>query len=201
MLFNVSILFACIEKYINEYKRTFCFLMFLTYFAGNMIGIYGRIFQLSNTLTFLPFYYLGYIIRSVKLEPKRKINIVVISVNLLLFILWYSLKGNGVIYIKYFRLIVYFILNISAAILSTTFIPLITHNMGKSKLMGFISKKSMVIYLFHQQIIFVMITLLNGRVHPLINIMVNLIVAIAISTLIGCLLSLSKKGQFLIGEK
>lgn len=64
-----------------------------------------------------------------------------------------------------------------------------------------LSKISMPIYLFHQQIIYFTIIFFNGRIYPLLNIFVNFFAAIFISNLLSSIMLKYKYTRLLIGEK
>lgn len=64
-----------------------------------------------------------------------------------------------------------------------------------------LSKYSMPMYLFHQQIIYFSIVALNGKVNPWINAGVNFAVAVIGSLVISIILMHWKITRFLIGEK
>ena len=70
-----------------------------------------------------------------------------------------------------------------------------------SKLFNFFNINSMTVYLLHQQVVYVFLSLLNGMINPYIHAGINLIGAMAISTLISTLLMKFKWTRFLIGEK
>lgn len=63
-----------------------------------------------------------------------------------------------------------------------------------------LSKYSMPMYLFHQQLIYCSILLLNGRINPYLNATVNFAVALIGSFLISYILMKWKATRFLIGE-
>lgn len=70
-----------------------------------------------------------------------------------------------------------------------------------SAVFNLLSRYSMPMYLFHQQIIYFTVVWLNGKVSPWINAGVNFIVAITGSFLISTLLMRWKVTRFLVGEK
>ncbi|CAI3293104.1 hypothetical protein CIRMBP1241_00706 [Enterococcus cecorum] len=74
-------------------------------------------------------------------------------------------------------------------------------NWKENKVFMFLSKRSMPIYLFHQQVIYFIIIWLNGKVNPYVNAVVNFVVAMAVSVLISSILMRFKVTRFLIGEK
>ena len=60
---------------------------------------------------------------------------------------------------------------------------------------------SMIIYLFHQQIVYISIAVFNGSVPPLIHMMINMALAVVGSILIGRLLRTNQYTKLLVGEK
>ena len=74
-------------------------------------------------------------------------------------------------------------------------------NWKNSKVFLFLAKRSMPIYLFHQQVIYFVIFWLNGKVNPYVNAAANFVIAMAVSVLISSILMKFKVTRFLIGEK
>lgn len=62
-----------------------------------------------------------------------------------------------------------------------------------------LSEKTMVIYLLHQQVIYISIVLLNGHINPYFHAMINFVSALLISTAICALLTRYKAARFLLG--
>jgi hypothetical protein len=58
---------------------------------------------------------------------------------------------------------------------------------------------SMIIYLFHQQIVYISIAVFNGSVPPLIHMMINMALAVVGSILIGRLLRTNQYTKLLVG--
>ena len=71
----------------------------------------------------------------------------------------------------------------------------------KNNLFVKLSKYSMPIYLFHEQFIYILVILFNGRVNPWINAVINFGGAVIGSFTISRLFMRSKIMRFLIGEK
>lgn len=69
-----------------------------------------------------------------------------------------------------------------------------------SKAFLFLSKFSFPIYLFHQQLVFCAIYLLNGKINPYLNASINILIAIGGSLLISCVFMRFKVTRILIGE-
>jgi hypothetical protein len=70
-----------------------------------------------------------------------------------------------------------------------------------NKVMKFFTKMAMPIYLFHQQIIFILLTLLNGILPAYVHSLVNFVGAIGISAVIAMVMMRFRFTRFLIGEK
>lgn len=71
----------------------------------------------------------------------------------------------------------------------------------KAKIHRLLKENGMGIYLFHQQIIYIMIALLNGKCHPIFLTTLPFFISISFSIGIMCILRKFKTTRFLIGEK
>lgn len=96
-----------------------------------------------------------------------------------------------------------FLLHAVGAVMAFSVLGLIAKGIKwkESKVFMAFSDNSMVIYLFHQQIIYFTITWLNGVVSPEINTLVNFVVSLFLSILIGFVLRRFKVTRILVGEK
>ena len=74
-------------------------------------------------------------------------------------------------------------------------------NYKNNKIYKFLTHNNFTIYLFHQQVIYEAITLLNGKVPPVILAVVNFVIAIAILSIIAAILNGWKISRILIGQK
>lgn len=94
------------------------------------------------------------------------------------------------------------VLNVSGAIMAFVILQEIARHVNYNKgIWKCLSKGSMGIYLFHQQIICICIYFLNGKVNLYVLSAISMIVAIGISLLITNVLMKYKTTGFLIGEK
>lgn len=74
-------------------------------------------------------------------------------------------------------------------------------NWKNNRIFTILSKYSMTIYLFHQQVIYYTISWFNGKINPFFNALVNFIVALMGAFLINSVLMKFKWTRILIGEK
>ena len=72
---------------------------------------------------------------------------------------------------------------------------------SKSKWIIKFAESSMIIYLFHQQIIYVSISIFNNLINPYLNMFINFVVALFISFVISLVFTSNKYLRFLVGEK
>ena len=68
------------------------------------------------------------------------------------------------------------------------------------KWLKLLAENSMIIYLFHQQIVYISIAVFNGSVPPLIHMIINLVLAIVGSILIAKLLRTNRYTRLFVGE-
>ena len=105
-----------------------------------------------------------------------------------------------------FKLLKYgvgFVLNIAGAMMAFVVLQKIAKRISwkTNKGFSFLSKNTMPMYLFHQQVIYCTVFWLNGILHPYLHVAVNLICATAISLLLSAVLMRFRWTRFLIGEK
>ena len=95
-----------------------------------------------------------------------------------------------------------FLLNVVGACMAFVFLVKIAEYVKwNNKYFQAISKKTMPVYLFHQQIIYFFIYYLNGIVNPFVNATINFCGSMVLSLLIATLLMKFRITRLLIGEK
>ncbi len=72
-------------------------------------------------------------------------------------------------------------------------------NAKKSKLWNGLKEKSFGIYLFHQQIIYLTIILLNGKVSPIVQVVISFLCALGVASIITTVLKRFKLTRILYG--
>ena len=74
-------------------------------------------------------------------------------------------------------------------------------NFGRYGFLRVLANNSMTIYLFHQQLIYISIVCLNGKINPWMHTQVNFMFSLIMSLLISVFLKKNKYIRFLLGEK
>ena len=94
-------------------------------------------------------------------------------------------------------------LHISGALMAVYVLKEIAKSLRwkENTLFNLLSKYSMSIYLFHQQIIYITLTYFNGKVNPYIHVGINFFVSILGAFIISYFLRYFRITKFLIGEK
>lgn len=181
----------------------------LTVLAIYGIGFVGpmvlpNVFQILTACQYLIFFWLGFKIRQYGSQRLMKIpSLVWVAADVLLFTLVQYLSGFDTTIIKLLNLGLSFLLHIIGALTAFVVLQKLANrvNWKESKVFTLLSKNSMPVYLFHQQVIYVFISLLNGVINPYLHAGINFIGAMFISLLISTLLMKFKWTRFLIGEK
>lgn len=68
-----------------------------------------------------------------------------------------------------------------------------------NKIVLFVNRYSMSIYLLHQQIIYFVILIFNGRVGPMTNAIINFVISLTFSVIASWLLSRNRITSLIIG--
>lgn len=203
MLFFVFIIARWLRNIINNdiYAALICI---VSYSIGLVAGkILPNIFCIWTSFRFLTFFIIGMKINE-KLDMKLKnisIYFYIVLHTALFIIVTLIASKTGIIY-SLLNLGFTYLMNITGSLmafyvlrdLSTKF------DWQNSKSFNKLSDKTMIIYLFHQQVIYFTIILLNGKIPPLLNMLVNFITAMLISYIISVLLLKNKTTRMLIGE-
>ena len=173
------------------------------------IGLVGQmvlpnIFQVFRACAYIPLFWLGFKVRQYGSRVLRKIPILVwLASDVLLFaIAQYLSSFDGIIF-KLMNLGLEFVLHIVGALMAFVILQKITDKIKwkESKVFGILSKNSMPVYLFHQQVIYIFVTWLNGLINPYLHSGINFIGAMVVSLLISSILMKFKWTRMLIGEK
>ena len=205
MLFCVFIIFYSLSDFF-ERKNFWGAVSCLAIYGIGIIGssFVPNFFQVFRACSYLPMFWIGFKIRQYGSGFLRKIpTIVWLSVDIALFIfVKYMEKYDGV----FFTLIwlgVKFVLHIVGALMAFIILQKIADHVKweDNKFFRLLSKNSMPIYLFHQQVVYLIIYWLNGVLNPYIHATVNFIGAMLISLVISLLMMKFKWTRFMIGEK
>ena len=205
MLFFVFIIFYPLTNFFEKQNVAGALTVLVIYGIG-LVGstILPNIYQIFTACTYLPLFWLGFKIRQYGSKMLMKIPFLVwVVADVLLFALVQYLSSFDSFLIKLLNLGLTFLLHIIGALMAFVVLQKLATrvNWEESKVFSLLSKNSMPVYLFHQQIIYVLISLLNGVINPYLHAGINFVGAMVISLLISTLLMKFKWTRFLIGEK
>ncbi len=211
MLFGVFVLFYLLERSPLFYRQNhLSFLSFLVCFSSFFIGIAGwffipNYFQIWRVLMFIFFFYLGYIARNGILYKYLKTDIVSLIAyaifQIILFVLIQALNIPNVFYLKLCRLCIGYICHILGAFAVFHILLHLFSSFIVGRKITCLSAHSFGIYLFHQQIIYVCLSLFVNRLNPYFTTALCFICAFYGSLVITLVLSKYSYGRYMIGLK
>lgn len=173
------------------------------------IGFIGGIkfenyFSIWTACQYFPFFVLGMNLHLGRLKWITEIkSLYLLVADIAVFIAWRILLIGESPIIKLATAGVEFLLHIIGAIMAFYILQRIAMKV-KWKEWHFLkqlSESSMPMYLFHQQIIYLVIFVLNGKINPFIHAALNLTISMLGSFLISYIFKKWKITRFLIGEK
>lgn len=196
MLFNVYILFYLLSDFINQHLFLGIVVILSLYALGLVWAILlPNWYQIGTALRYMPFFWIGFQIRKHNDFILNAPPAVLIISDIFLFVVTYYLDTQE-------SLGVSFVLHIVGAVMAFVILQQIASrinwNNGKFK---FLARHTMIIYLFHQQVIYFCIILLKDIVHPYVHPVLNFAIAILVSAAIAIILMKFKYTRFLVGEK
>ena len=209
MLFVVFVIFYVLSEVFNKLNFFWGFAICMVFFALSYVSarFIPNVYQHQTAMKYIVFYYLGFCFRRNEKLFLRKIPIfVLIVLETILFsayILsdWYfDLHG----FKTPMLIVIGFLLHITGCVLVFNAFNHLRVKFEKginrienNLVFKWFSENSMLIYIFHQQIIFVVDINLNGLLHPVIIVLINIIAAITFSGVLATLLTKWKITRFL----
>ena len=205
MLFFVFMLFYPLTNFFKRYNVRGALIVLVIYsigFVGMMV--LPNIYQIFTACTYLPMFWLGFKIRQYSSQRLMKVSAFIwIVADVLLFSLVQYISEFNNTFIKLLNVGLTFLLHIIGAIMAFVVLQKLANrvNWNESKIFTLLSKNSMPVYLFHQQIVYVFIAALNGKINPYFHVGITFVATMTISLLISTLLMKFKWTRFLLGEK
>ncbi len=205
MLFSVFMILHPLSSFFEKHNVSGAIVVIVLYCIG-LVGqlVLPNIFQVFRACTYIPLFWLGFKIRQYGSRVLRKIPVLVwLLTDVLLFVLTQYLSNFDGFIFKLMKLGLGFCLHIVGALMAFVILQKIADKVKwkESKAFGFLSKNSMPVYLFHQQVIYIFVTWLNGLINPYLHAGINFIGAMVVSLLISEILMKFKWARMLIGEK
>lgn len=205
VLFWISNIFYIANSYIKGFPNAIMILLILFYVVGiYMEGKGCNYFQIFTTFRCAIFFFIGYRIRQDESDFLYQIpSTVYIIINGLLFAVLCYIDKNDFFLSGVLVQGIEFLLRIEGAVASFVVLQRIVQRsyMISNRIFKYCIKISMPIYLFHQQLVYISIRLLNGKISPGLHVVVNFIFVLSISALISSLLLKNRITCFWIGER
>lgn len=204
MLFQVF-LYAYIfsDLFIKKTKLLAVIALFM--YAISIIGntIVQNYYQIFTSMQFYLCFFVGMCLRYYKVKWTKEIHLLMfVLVDLSLFGINIVLNHQNTLICKILNLGCSCLLHLMGAIMAFFVIYRFTEKIGiyKLKLFQLLEEHSFTIYLFHQQIIYICIYFLNGKVNNYLLFISNFIVSIVFSLFISIILKNNKFTKRLVGE-
>ena len=204
MLFDVFMLFRLLENVINKNKISLALSIMIS--ECIFIVCMGRIpncFQVIRAFQFLPLFILGYAMQKKVINVWRIEWYIWFIADIGLFIVYECVDCDVSLLQKIMHYGIGFVLNIVGAITAWVCLQKISLWLSykDNNVFKLLSKYSMPMYLFHQQIIYFPITALNGVIHPILLAFICFCTSLLGSILISSVFMHWKTTRMLIGEK
>lgn len=205
MLFDVFLIFYPISDFVKSHNFLGFLLIYVLYAIGIIfIGIVPNVFQIWRACSYMLLFWLGFKIRQYGSYYLYKIpSLIWIIADLSLFVIVQSLREIDGIIIGLVCQGLTCALHIVGALMAFVILQKIATKVQwkEHKTFIFLGKNSMPIYLFHQQVIYILLYWLNGVINPYLHVIINIVVTMFVSLVISTILMRFKMTRFLIGEK
>lgn len=200
MLFCVFVFASFIADAIDKHPKFIVLLVAFCCIAYEVLRvIVPNFFQVITAVQYLSIFFIGYFFRRTNITKKIWPHLLLL--DLLTFTVYlHWTPANSML--KGARSVLGFILHVVGALMVFLFLQDIANHVAweKSKAFAILSKYSMPMYLFHQQLIYFSIVLLNGKVNPALNVLANMALALFGSIIISAIMMKWRTTRMLIGE-
>lgn len=171
------------------------------------IGFVGSIFiqnffQIWTAFEYVPFAIIGFVLRQYDTSKfYRMPSVIWLIGNIICLYLSQQLLATNII-IKLLIIGIGFLSHVFGALWAFFFLQKIGDRFSwkDNKAILFLSERSMTIYLVHQQIIYIVLYILNGKITPYLLGFLTFSIALGLSCCIASVLKKYKITRFLIGE-
>ena len=210
MLFGVYLIGYHIAPLMERKTVLIAILLVLCYFVG-VLGMHylPNPFQIWRIFMFLPFFYLGFILR--KMDAKEDENqagvrtcVILVGGGILtLLILLFIRRLLAGHIASVISIVILFSIRVTLSVLAFWLIDILAYkvNWKKSKLMAFGISMSMIVYMFHNQFVFMIIHWLYAYIDIYSLIALCFAGSILLSCMVGTIFKKFKTTRYLIGEK
>ena len=172
------------------------------------IGVVGgavipNVFMIWTACKYVSFFWIGFSIRKYGSYMLMKIPAIVwIIADIAIFAMTkFISEYDGAIF-KLLNMGIGYALNIVGSVMAFVVLQKIADKIKwENKIFNFLIKRSMGVYLFHQQVIYFAIYLLNGIINPYLHTGINFAISMVVSLVITSILLRFKATRFLLGEK
>lgn len=204
MLFNVFIISYLMTPFWEKHLLL-SFLVVMVCYGLSIVGnrIMPDVFNIWTSLRYVLFFFIGFNLRKYAECILWKIPAwIYFIMHVFVFAgLWFVGSMSGTL-CKLVSYVGSHLLYVIGAIMIFMVLQKIANSVNRyNKVLKFLSDKSMIVYLFHQQIIYFTIVLFNGVINPWMHAFVNFSVSFGLSLLISVALKKFKFTRMLIGEK
>lgn len=162
-----------------------------------------NVFQIAMAFKYAGYYYFGAYICKVGKEFKKILLPISVVGSVAFFAISYTaeITTNGPAWFRMLGLLSVYLSSYMGILMVYMSCALRNENRKetKIKIWNILKEKSFGIYLFHQQVIYLTIMWLNGRVHPVLQVCLSFVLAITLASIITAILQRFKLTKALYG--
>ena len=207
MLFWVFVFFFAVSDFVKKNtKLGIVIVLFLRYVSVLATHFIPNVYRIFDGIGFMTFFYVGFLFRQYDIVDRIKRNwlIGIVLADIVLFIIYEIIKECSSTIIKFINTFgIQLALNIVGCTLAFICLQGFADklNYSESKVYKYCEKRSMGVYLFHQQIVHLCFYFLAGIINVYLLIPLTFVVSFFVSAFIHDLLYKFKYGRILMGEK
>lgn len=177
----------------------------IVFYLVSLVGakIFPNVFVIWTACGYILYFYIGFMLRKYSECFVWKIPVsIYVILGLLLFVCrCYITNKTGIIFVM-LGIGFGFLTNVVNGVMAFILLQKIANRINlNNKFLNFVSDKSMIVYLLHQQLIYFTLVWFNGMVNPYIHTVINFLFSFSLSLVLAVILKKFAITRFMVGEK
>lgn len=201
MIFWIFVIFWVIAKPVDKHPYIFGLFFIVCFLTSNFLNRIPNFFCIHNSMEYILFFYMGFILRKHGMKKLFKIPaLVILLIDAILFIVYVMTTQTDIVVFSWLHKGLGLFLRMYGAVGAFVLLQKFATYL-ESKQIRWMEKYTMSVYLVHQQFIYISIYIFRNYVNAYVLGIISLDFAIICSLLFAVLMSKTKITRFLVGSK
>lgn len=201
-LFNIFVIFFPISDFCKTHFRASAIGMLTLYVISELFAGELLYFQIYRVLRYILIFWIGFILREYKHDYLYKFPVwLYLIIDIGIFVLSRIVSFEAPLIGELASFAFSLVLRVLGALMAFLVLQKVADRISNGRLVVCLEKNSMIIFLFHMQIVLIINSLLNGVLPTVLHVSLSFVLSMTIPLCIGKVLRKSAMCRKMVGEK